>query len=125
MAPHEISEERTLRYILTGFTQNTGIRVFTFEGIATDQTRTGFVVEIDLAMTRRYGIRLQELPLICRELLERHDEGEQARTFIFTEAEMILHASSCEAEREVRQRTNSMRKAYGKQAGSAWRTPQR
>jgi hypothetical protein len=113
-----------MRFILQGFTQNTGFRVVKFEGIAADQTRTGFVVETDLALTRRYGIRLQELPLLCRELLERCDEGEQARTFTFTEAEMVLHASSQAAEREVRQRRNSMHGAPGKQAGTAWRTAQ-
>lgn len=103
-----------MRFILTGFTQNTGFRVFTFEGIAADQTRTRFVVDTDLALTRRYGIRLQELPLLCRELLERCDEGEQARAFTFTEAEMVAHASSCAAEQEVRQRRNSMHKPPGK-----------
>jgi hypothetical protein len=117
-------QERKMRFILQGFTQDTGFRVFKFEGIAADQTRTGFVVETDLALTRRYGIRLQELPLLCRELLERRDEAEQARTFIFTEAEMVVHASSQAAEREVRQRRNSMHRAPGKQAGIAWRTPQ-
>jgi hypothetical protein len=125
MAPHWISEERTLRYILTGFTQNAGFRIFTFEGITADETRTRFVVDTDLALTRRYGIRLQELPLLCRELLQRHDEREQARTFTFTEAEMVLHTSRCAAEQEVRQRRNSMHKSTGKHAGSAWRTPQR
>jgi hypothetical protein len=94
-------QEREMRFILQGFTQDTGFRVFKFEGIAADQTRTGFVVETDLALTRRYGIRLQELPLLCRELLERRDEAEQARTFIFTEAEMVMHKSSQAAERQV------------------------
>jgi|SRR3954449_452393 len=114
-----------MRFILTGFTQNTGVRVFTFDGIGADQTRTGFIVKTDLALSRKYDIRLQELPLLCRELLERRDQAEEARTFTFSEAEMIAHASNCAAEREVRQKRNAMHKAPGKGVGTAWRTPQR
>ena len=91
-----------MRFILTGFTQDTGFRVFTFEGVGPDQTRTGFSVGADLALSRRYGIRMQELPLLCREFLERCSEGEQARTFTFTEAEMLVYAKRCAAERQAR-----------------------
>ncbi|HYI95939.1 MAG TPA: hypothetical protein VEX68_20525 [Bryobacteraceae bacterium] len=80
-----------MRFVLTGFTDVTGFRVFTFERIAEDRTRTKFAVKTDMALTRRYNIRLQELPLLCREILERCDEDEQARTFTYTEAEMVLH----------------------------------
>jgi hypothetical protein len=96
-----------MRFILTGFTQDTGFRVFTFEGVGPDQTRTGFSVGTDLALSRRYGIRMQELPLLCREFLERCSEGEQARTFTFTEAEMLVYANRCEAERQARPKRNS------------------
>jgi hypothetical protein len=107
-----------MRFILTGFTQNTGVRAFTFERIAADLTRAGFIVKTDLALTRKYDIRLQELPLLCRKLLERCDESEQERTFTFSEAEMISHASNCAVEREVRQKKNSMRKPFAKQVGA-------
>ena len=113
-----------MRFVLTGFTQVTGFRVFTFERIADDRTRTTFAVKTDLALTRRYDIRLQELPLLCRELLERCDEDEQKRTFTYTEAEMVLHASGCAAEREAHKRKNPYTKPHGKPAGVAWRTPQ-
>jgi hypothetical protein len=113
-----------MQFVLTGFTQDTGFRVFTFEGIAPDHTRIGFAVGTDLALTRRYGIRLQELPLLCRGLLERRDESEHTRTFTFTEAEMVLHANSCAVEREARQTKRGMHRPPGKQAGAAWRAPQ-
>jgi len=113
-----------MRFVLTGFTDVTGFRVFTFERIAEDRTRTRFAVKTDLALTRRYDIRLQELPLLCREILERCDEDEQARTFTYTEAEMARRASGCAAEREAHKRKNPSTKSHGKPVGVAWRTPQ-
>lgn len=57
-----------MQYILSGFTQDMGFRVFRFEGVAVDRprTRTVFTVRADLALIRRYGIQIQELPLLCR-----------------------------------------------------------
>lgn len=51
-----------MQFILTGFTPDTGFRVFAFQGIGTDRTRTDFTVRTDLSLIRRYGIRMQELP---------------------------------------------------------------
>jgi hypothetical protein len=48
------------------------------------------LVKADLALTRSYGIPLQELPLMRRGLLERN-EGEEQGTFTFTEDEMCLY----------------------------------
>jgi hypothetical protein len=83
-----------------------------------------FAVKTDLALTRRYDILLQELPLLCWEILARRHEDEQARTFTYTEAEMVPHASGCAAEQEARQRKNPIHKSHGKPVGVAWRTPQ-
>lgn len=119
------------QFTLTGFKQDTGFRVFAFEGTAEDRTRTAFAVRTDLAMSRKYGIQLQELPLLCRELLERRDAGEQDRTVIFTEEDMQLHASTRAAEREAAQRRKAPRRPpahngqTAHQPGSEWRGPQR
>jgi hypothetical protein len=74
-----------MRFILIGFMQDLGFRVFAFEGIGEDKIRTEFLVKADLNLTRRYGITLQELPLMCRGLLERRNEGEEERMLTFTE----------------------------------------
>ena len=63
-----------MQFILTGFTQETGFRVFAFEGVVVGQIRTVFTVRADLALSRRYGIAMQELPLLCRSLLDRQEE---------------------------------------------------
>jgi hypothetical protein len=83
-----------MRWSLTGFEEEAGVRIFRFEGIATDFTRTGFSVRADLALIRRYGIPIQDLPLMCRDLLERRDESEDKRTFTFTEADVCIHAQN-------------------------------
>ena len=114
-----------MQFTLTGFTQDTGCRVFTFEGIGADKIRVGFVVRTDLALSRKYGIRLQELPLLCQRLLERRDEGEKARTFTFTEADMLVHANSCAAERESRQHKKLLHKPpSNKPTGTVWPAPE-
>src|SRR5260370_14625399 len=107
-----------MQFILTGFTQNTGFRVFAFERIGADRTRTPFTVRTDLELIRKYGIRVQELPLLCRGFLERRDETEQERAWIFTEDEMCLYASKCAAERDAAKKKKSLRKADFQAAGS-------
>ena len=41
-----------MQFVLTGFTQDLGCRVFAFEGIAVDRMRTPFTVRADLALIR-------------------------------------------------------------------------
>ena len=93
-----------MQFILKGFTPELGFRVFAFERIGDDRTRTEFKVRTDLSLIRTYGIRLQELPLLCRGLLERRDEGEQTRTLTFTQEDMRSHANSRAADRDAAKR---------------------
>jgi hypothetical protein len=99
-----------VQFILTGFTPDTGFRVFAFEGIRADQTRAEFTVRTDLALIRKYDIRVQELPLLCRGLLERRDDGQQERTFTFTEDEMRIHAKGRAADRDAAEKRKSTRR---------------
>jgi hypothetical protein len=69
--------------------------VFTFEHVAADKARTEYVIRADLALAQKHGIRLQDLPLLCRGLLERGGEEEKNRPTIFSEDEMRLHARHC------------------------------
>jgi hypothetical protein len=74
-----------ISYILKGFSQVTEFRVFEFEGVAIGSARTLFTVRIDLALARKYGIRLQELPLLCRGFLDQCSDNEEKRDFTYTE----------------------------------------
>jgi hypothetical protein len=114
-----------MQFVLTGFTQDLGCRVFAFEGIAVDRNRTAFTVRADLALIRRYGIQIQELPLLCRSVLERRDEGSEAQTFIFTEEEMRTCAvARAAAKDEAAQRRRPPRRHSTETLGAAWRAPQ-
>jgi hypothetical protein len=109
-----------MHFILTGFTQERGFRVFAFEGIATGQLRVVFTVRADLDLTRRYGIRLQDLPLICREVLEHREEGEQQRALTFTEDAMQIHANSIAAARDKAAQHRKTPRRPDQMNGSAW-----
>jgi hypothetical protein len=88
-----------MEFILLGFREDEGYRRFEFEGIAADRTRTMFTVRADLSLIRRYGIRVQELPLLCREFLERRDENSDQQAWTFTEEDMRQHEEDCAATR--------------------------
>jgi hypothetical protein len=87
------------QFVLTGFKDAAGFRIFAFERVAADRTRTAFTVKTDLALTRRYGIRLQELPLLCREILDRRGEDDD-KALTYTEEDMCHHAD-CAAARSA------------------------
>ena len=82
----------SLTLLLTGFTQDIGIRVFNFDRGTSDRERTQYSVQVDLAKARQYGIQMQELPLLCRALLEQNGESMLPCTLVFTEERMCLHA---------------------------------
>jgi len=82
-----------------GFDQNAGVRLYAFQGDA-DGVRSNFTVGVDLALTASHGIRIQELPLLCRELLERQVEGPGGRTLTLTENECAFYADSAATARE-------------------------
>lgn len=114
-----------MQFMLMGFTQEMGFRVFRFERMGADRTRMEYRVRADLALTRKYGIRVQELPLLCRRLLERSGESEQQPMITYTEADMRLQASDYAAARDAAaQKRKPPRRPHGENLGSAWRGPQ-
>jgi len=114
-----------MQFIITGFTQELGCRVFAFEGIAADRIRMAFTVRADLALVRRYGIQIQELPLLCRSLLERRDEACETQAFTFSEEEMRTCATArAAAKDEAAHRRRPPRRPPSENLGSAWRVPQ-
>jgi hypothetical protein len=107
-------------FILKGFTQEMGIRVFAFERVGEDQKRTEYTISADLALTRRYDIRIQDLPLLCRLSLERHEASDDTRSFIFTEGEMSSHATKCKAAADAASlKRRAHHPAFSRHAGQA------
>jgi len=124
-----------MQFILTGFTQDIGFRVFAFEGVAVGQIRTVFTVRADLALSRRYGIAMQELPLLCRSLLDRQDESAENDTsdessldkhaLTFSEEEMRACADKRASDRALAAlKRKTPRRPVVENAGAAWRGPQ-
>jgi hypothetical protein len=111
-----------MQYILTGFTHDAGSRVFAFESIGEDRIRTAYSVRADLALAGKYGIRVQELPLLCRNILEQRDGTDVQRTFTYTEAAMCLRASARAAE-AAEQKKKTPRRPPSENVGTAWRGP--
>jgi hypothetical protein len=112
-----------MRFVLDGFRQDQGVRVFTFQGVD-DQGRTSYTVRADLALSRTYGIRIQELPLLCRVLLEQRTPDEP-RHLTFTEARMRQHAAVCAEARAAAARDKALppRRPAGSNLGAGWRSP--
>ncbi|SRR5579871_603182 len=113
------------QYILTGFSQTAGIRIYAFEGIG-EGRRMDYTVEVDLALIPGYGIRIQELPLLCRDLLQQRVEPDESSAFKFTEQEMRSHAEKLSiAREEAEQRKKPARHPTNTNAGAGWRAPLR
>lgn len=114
-----------MNFILTGFTQSTEFRVFEFDCVGPTQPRTQFTVRADLGLIRRYGIRLQDLPLLCRAVLETREEAGEARAFTFTEEKMNLYMKDCAAAKELAaQKKKTVRRPMNENMGVAWRGSQ-
>ena len=85
---------------LVGFTHDDGFRVFSFDRLGDDHVRTRCTVRANLALIRRYGIQVQELPLLCRGLLDRSEEGNEIQSLTFAEGDMRKCANDRAAIRE-------------------------
>ncbi|HUO29353.1 MAG TPA: hypothetical protein VMU80_09060 [Bryobacteraceae bacterium] len=114
-----------MQFTLTGFRQDQGDRVFEFERVTEDRARTAFTVHADLALARRYGIPMQELPLLCISLLERSAANAETHDLTFTEEDMRTCANErAAAKEEAAKRRKTPRRAAAASFGAAWRTPQ-
>lgn len=116
-----------MQFTLAGFTEQLGYRVYNFEFRGPDKVSTAYTVRADLSLVRRYGIRVQELPLLCMALLKRHEEApELPRTMTFTEEDMRLHSVTLAAARDAAaQKRKPARRPPQENTGSGWRVPPR
>lgn len=108
-----------LQFILKGFSHELGYRVFSFDGIASDRTRAAFTVRADLALARKYSIPLQELPLLCRDLLVRRDAAAQKRAYTYGDGDMREHAGVVAAREEAAKARRPSRRVNRNAAASA------
>lgn len=95
-------ERGKLDFILLGFSQLNNTRRFTFERTGAGVARETFTVDADTVIARRYKIATQDLPLLCRRLLDGAD-ATVSRTLVFSEAQMCSHAAALASEHEQRE----------------------
>jgi hypothetical protein len=114
-----------MQFILTGFTQDAGFRVFAFERVGDDRVRTKFTVRADLNMARLHGIQIQELSLLCRTILERRevfrDEGGEMFALTFSEEDMQACERERTAARDAAKKRKPPHRPSGENLGAAWR----
>lgn len=90
-------------FVLAGFSHHFGFRVFEFDCVEDGRTRTRYTVRADLTLVRKYGIHIQDLPLLCRRLLDASEEGSRA-SLTLPEAEMIACAEKEAARNQAKAR---------------------
>lgn len=111
-----------MEFIFAGFHQDNNIRQFDYYVMTSPRTRTVFTVRADLALIRKYEIPFQELPLLCRRILEDRAEGGITGAVTFTEDHMRAYATSRKAAREhAAQHRKPFRKSSSARIGAAWR----
>ena len=96
-------------FVLTGFSHDLGFRVFEFDCVEA-RPRTHYTVRADLTLVRKYGIHIQELPLLCRKLLDASEAPGPSLTV--SEADMI----AC-AEKEAFRNQAKVRKPWRRPSG--------
>jgi len=112
-----------LQFFLTGFTQTAGIRIYAFQG-RVEARRIDFTVEVDLALLPGYGIRIQDLPLLCRELLQQRAQADEMSAFVFTEQRMRSHADKVLLARETaEQKKKQPRRPVGADPQAGYQPP--
>lgn len=121
---YDKERNRHLEFVLTGFRQDDAVRRFSFQRLGDDRERTEFTVGADLSLARKYAIALQDLPLLCRRILETRMESERLLTFTFTEEDMRAYST----ERTITAANAAQRKKPARRPppgtlGKAWRGP--
>lgn len=113
-----------MEFTMTGFSEDLGIRRYKFKGTFVNRTSREFAVDTDVSLARKYRIGLQELPLLCRRLLEKEPERID-QIVVFTEALMREHSDNCAAEdRAAIERRKAHRRPNPARLGEHWRGPQ-
>ncbi len=77
--------DKNTDFILTGFHQADGIRYYVYQSQHDDGSSGEFTVDADVRLLRKHGIALQELPLLCRRLLEKLNPDASLKAVTFTE----------------------------------------
>ena len=107
-----------MEFVLAGFRQFDNVRRYYFDAVGEDRSRQQVTVGADLNLIRRYGIPLQELPLLCRRLLEGRAKIE---TIMFTENDMVRYANQRATEsKALMEKRRAHRPPVSNRVRQAW-----
>lgn len=81
-----------LAYVLLGSQTRANVREYTFQGTTSSQRHVTFIVHVDLKAALKHRIPVQEIPLLCRRLLEEKPVADQESEVSFTEERMADYA---------------------------------
>jgi hypothetical protein len=112
-----------MEYTLTGFRQDGNIRMFVFQGVTPDRRKAIFVVGADITLISKHAIPIQELPLLCRRLLEDRGEDADRTRLMFTEKHMLDYVTRKAAAQQAsdQRRKPHRRPPRTTPLGQAWR----
>ncbi len=109
-----------MSFLLTGFRQISGFRQYAFRSTGT--APENFTVRTDLNLVRKHNIPMQELPLLCRRLLEEADAPLKSHGLVFTEEAMLGYVKSrARAEEDAALKRKKHRIPVSQRVGVAWR----
>ena len=107
-------------FLLRGFNQISDVRQYAFQsaGAASEN----FTVRADLNLVRKHKIPMQELPLLCRRLLE--DAGAlKSHALVFTEDAMLGYVRNRARALEDAALKRKMHRVHvSPRVGEAWRS---
>jgi hypothetical protein len=114
-----------MEFSMTGFREERLVRRYTFKVASSNRTFRHFAVDMDVTLLRKYGIPLQEIPLLCRRMLEKAELPEDKQVLTFSEELMREHHDNCAAvERLARDRRKAHRRPVSSRVGEHWRHPE-
>ena len=97
------------------------MRHYAFDRISVGKKREACVVCADLGLLRKHNIPLQEVPLLCRRLLEASEAGAEQR-LVFSETDMLSYTANREAQLLAAQaKRKKPRVPVSPRVGLAWR----
>ena len=102
-----------MEFVFTGFNQKDTTRLYAFQRVDTDRSRTDYAVTTDVTLAFKHKIPLQDLPLLCRALLE-GKEPSPPGTVIFTEKDMLAFVHRRSAERDEVLRKKAHHRPFGR-----------
>ena len=99
-----------MTFVLSCFRTFGNVRQFYFEAVGADRSRLEVTVGVDLNLIRRYGITLQELPLLCWRLLE---ERAAINPIVVTEAHVAQYANARTAKKDAQMEKRKKHRGAG------------